>query len=196
MSTQHQQFSTPKGHKELEPTVKPQDPVPEKPGGSLTPIPPPNTREIPGNSPILKRCVRTGSEGYQPNTYPPNFAFPPDFRVSEDSRKILELRGGGGGGEREREREREMCVCVGERDKCRSGGFHQVPRAVMGRCAGAFLLLLVSFLLLTGIHLTALLFSPFLFLFFFPPSQPLNSCFDFICFGLVLQQPKTHTLYR
>ncbi|CAK9231221.1 unnamed protein product [Sphagnum troendelagicum] len=42
-----------------------------------------------------------------------------------------------------------MCVCVGERDKCKSGGFHQVPRAVMGRCAGAFVLLLVSFLLLT-----------------------------------------------
>jgi hypothetical protein len=111
MYTRHQQFSTPKGYKELEPTVNPQDPVPEKPGGSLTPIPAPNTREIPGNSPIQKRCKITGNEGYQKNKYPPNFAFPPDFRVSEDSRKILELREGERG-ERERERERERCVCV------------------------------------------------------------------------------------
>ncbi len=67
------------------------------------------------------------------------------------------------------EREREMCVCVGERDKCRSGGFHQVPRAVMG--AGAFVLLLVSFLLLTGIHSTALsLLSFFVLVSFLPPN--------------------------
>jgi hypothetical protein len=83
----------------------------------LTPIPPPNTREIPGNSPVQKRCIRTGTDGYQQNKYPPNCAFSPDFRVSEDSRKILKLREGEreeGGGERERERERERCVCVWE----------------------------------------------------------------------------------
>lgn len=79
----------------------------------MTPIPPPNTREIPGNSPTLKRCIRIGTEGYQQNKYPPNFAFPPDFRVSEDSRKILELREGGEeGGERERDRD----VCGRERE--------------------------------------------------------------------------------
>jgi hypothetical protein len=116
MYTRHQQFSMPKGYKEPEPTDNPQDPVPEKPGGSLAPIPPPNTREMPGNSPILKRRIRTGTEGYQQNKYPPNFAFPPDFRVSEDSRKILVLREGGEeGGERERERERERCVWERER---------------------------------------------------------------------------------
>jgi hypothetical protein len=95
---------------------------------------------------------------------PAQVCIPPDFRVSEDSRKILELREGERGRGRG-EREREMCVCVGERDKCRSGGFHQVPRAVMGRCASAFVVLLVSFLLLTGIHSTALSLLSFLFWF-------------------------------
>jgi hypothetical protein len=45
---------------------------------------------------------------------------PPDFRDSEDSRKILELREGkseGKRGERERERERDVCVCVWETER-------------------------------------------------------------------------------
>jgi hypothetical protein len=45
---------------------------------------------------------------------PAQVCIPPDFRVSEDSRKILELREGERGRGRG-ERERDVCVCGRER---------------------------------------------------------------------------------